>query len=162
MVMTSMAVSLAALVAVPMALAEGETVAAYGTGQVPVTPSNAKSESSIVAAIQDAQKRSIPAAMEDARLRATDIAAAANLTLGTIVSVEQQDANPFVYAGPFPVNGPIVGPFSGDFCRTFNRPIFGRVDGKRKVVRRVPTRQCIVPPFVVTTLEVTYRAAPKV
>lgn len=57
--------------------------------------------------------------------------------------------------------GGLVGPFNGNFCGRVTRAIFKKVNGKRKVVRRVRERKCFVPGAVANTLEVTFRAAPK-
>ena len=150
---------IALFVAAPVALAEGETVAAIGTGQIAITPTNRHSEAAILAAVNKAQARTIPAALEDARATALKIADAAGLTLGTVLSVEQQPPSPFIFT-PFST-GRVVGPFNGKFCHTVKRPIFKRVNGKRKVVRRVRERQCFVPPFATASLQVTFRAAPR-
>lgn len=151
---------LALLAAAPVALAEGETVAANGTGQIAITPTNRKSEAAIRAAVNKAQARTIPAAIEDARATALKIADAAGLTLGAILSVEQQQPSPFIFT-PFPT-GRVVGQFNGKFCGTVSRPIFKRVNGKRRIARRVRERRCYFPPFVAASLQVTFRAAPRV
>lgn len=150
------------------ALAEGETVVAYGTGQIPVTPSNPKSDASIRAAIAAAQVKATPAAIADAKVTAQTIADAAALTLGAIFSVEQQANNPYFGGfGSIAFNvGAVNGPFAGNFCGIVKRAITKRtkVNGKVKVkvVRRVKERRCFVPASIATTLEVTFRATPKV
>jgi F0F1-type ATP synthase membrane subunit c/vacuolar-type H+-ATPase subunit K len=174
-----MAVSAALLVGASQALAEGETVVAYGTGQVPVAPADPKSEASIRAAIAAAQPQTTPAAIADAKAKAQDIANASALTLGAIFSVEEQ-GNPYVFGGipgvggfggfgggiPFGGGGVISGPFNGNFCGNTTRAITKRVTVKGKVrvkvVRRVRERRCFVPTSVVSTLQVTFRATPKV
>ena len=149
-----------------LALAEGETVSAYGTGQVPVTPKNPKSESSIRAAVAAAQAKSLPLAVANARVSAQAIADAAGLTLGAVMTVQQQ-ANPYLFGGfsggivVAPGNG-FTGPFNGKFCGRVTRAVFKKVNGRRKVVRRVRERRCFVPGAVANTLEVTFHAAPKV
>ncbi len=145
--------------AVPLALAEGETVAAYGTGQIAITPTDRKSEASITAAVAAAQALTIPAAVADARATAFKLAEASGLNIGAIITVEQQQASPFFYS-PFPT-GRVVGQFNGKFCGTVNRAIFRTVDGKRKLVRRVRERKCFFPPFASASVEITFRAAPR-
>ena len=97
------------------ALAAGETVVAYGTGQVAVTPTNPKDDASIKAAVTDAQLKATPAAVADAKVQAQAIADAASLTLGPIFSVAQQ--NNVVFYGSFG-GSRVAGPFNGNFCGT--------------------------------------------
>lgn len=171
--MKRISIPLVAIIAVlgsaSLALAEGETVSAYGTGQVAVTPKNPKSEKSIRAAVEAAQQRSLPLAVASARASAQAIADAAGLTLGAVMTVAQQ-INPYLIGGfggfgggivVTPGNG-IVGPFNGKFCGRVTRAVFKTVNGKRKVVRRVRERRCFVPGAVANTLEVTFRAVLKV
>lgn len=151
------------------ALAEGETVAAYGNGQVAVTPTNVKSEAAIKAAVEAAKVASLPAAIADARVNAQRLADASGLNLGAILSVEEQQSNPYLFGGfggfggVVGRGGVLLGPFNGNFCGTISRPIVKRVrvNGRvrPRVVRRV--RKCFVPASAVTTVEVTFRAAPK-
>ena len=165
----SLTAAVVALAGASLAHAEGETVSAYGTGQVTVTPKNPKSEKSIRAAVAAAQQRSLPLAVENARANAQAIADAAGLTLGGVMTVAQQ-INPYLIGGFGGFGGGIVltpgsgivGPFSGKFCGRVSRPVFKKVNGKRKVVRRVHERRCFVPGAVANTLEVTFHAVPKV
>lgn len=161
-----LAATVVVLAGASLAYAEGETVSAYGTGQVTVAPKNPKSEKSIRAAVAAAQQRSLPLAVGNARINAQAIADAAGLTLGGVMTVAQQ-INPYLIGGfgggivLTPGNG-IVGPFNGKFCGRVTRPVFKKVNGKRKVVRRVRERRCFVPGAVANTLEVTFHAVPKV
>ena len=156
--------AVAVLAGTQLALADGETIATYGIGQVAVTPTNPKSEASIRAALTAAEAKSWPLAVANARSSAQAIADATGLTLGAVMSVEQP-ANPYLFGG---FSGAVVqspslrGPFNGRFCGRVTRAIFGRVNGKRRVVRRVRERRCFVPGAVANTLEVTFRATPKV
>lgn len=82
------------------------------------------------------------------------------------MSVEQQ-ANPYLFGGfgagtVIAQSTGVRGPFNGKFCGRITRAIFRTVNGKRKVVRRVRERRCLVPGAVANTLEVTFRATPKV
>lgn len=171
----SLVVSAAVLGGASSALAEGETVVAYGTGQIAVTPTNPKGETSIRTAVAEAQRKATPAALADAKRAAQVIADAAALTLGAVFSVEQQ-ANPYLFGGVggfgggFSAislsSGAVSGPFSGKFCGVVKRAVTKRVKvngaAKTKVVRRVKERKCFVPASIVTTLQVTFRATPKV
>ena len=94
----SLVVSAAVLGGASSALAEGETVVAYGTGQIAVTPTNPTGETSIRTAVAEAQLKATPAALADAKRAAQVIADAAALTLGAVFSVEQQ-ANPYLFGG---------------------------------------------------------------
>lgn len=152
---------LALLTIAPAALAEGETVSAFGTGQVPITPTNRNDEASIRAAADDALAKAIPAAIADARATAVKLADASNLNLASILSVEQQAASPFFFPPPSP-SGRIVGQFNGNFCGIVNRPIVRTRNGRRTVVRTVRQRRCIFPPSASTSVKVTFRAAPRV
>ena len=171
----SLAVTAALLGGASSALAEGETVVAYGTGQIAVTPTNPTGETSIRTAIAEAQAKATPAAIADARAAAQRIADATALTLGTVFKVEQQ-VNPYLiggfggFGGGFSSiafsGGVVSGPFNGKFCGIVKRPITKRIKVnskvKIKVVRRVKERKCFVPASIVTTLQVTFRATPKV
>ena len=150
----------------PAALAD-TTVSAYGTGIATVSPTNPKDEASIRAALDDANTRSYPLAFADAKAHAGLLADAASLTLGAVTIVAQQGPGlgPFYYGGfgGFAFgSGTAIGPFNGNFCGTVSRAIFKKVNGKRKVVRRVKERKCFFPTSVATTVELTFAALPKV
>ncbi len=154
------------------AMAAGETVSAHGSAQVPITPSDPTKNASILAAIADAQTRVYPAAIADATVNARAVAAAGNLTLGTIQNVSQRPA--FGYGFPYgfrgsPIfvgSGPISGPINGTFCGYVTRRITKRVTvrgaTKIRVVRRVREWKCFVPTAVLASVEVTFNATPKV
>jgi len=142
--------------AAPAVAASSTTVTATGTKLVRVTPSNRKSNSSIAAAVAIALKGGIDGALAAARENAVSYANATGLTLGAVVSVSdvQNNGNSF---GPF--GGGFFGPFGPDqYCGIERRPVFRVVHRRRKLVRVRKFHACIVPPFEVTTLTVTYSA----
>jgi hypothetical protein len=159
-------------IAAASASAAGETISAYGTGQVPVTPTDPNRNASIRAAVADAQTRVYPAALADATANAQVLAAAANFTLGPVRDVAQQAAVPYYggFIGRNPIfvgGGPITGPYpNGRFCAYVTKPIRKRVTvrgiTRLRVVRRVRVWTCYVPTTVFATVEVTFTATPKV
>jgi hypothetical protein len=115
--------------AAPATADQGQSVTATGSAQIKVVPKDRKSY-------------------------AVKYAKAAGLTLGAIESVsDASNNNGFAYGPGF------YGPFGpNQYCGTIHRPIFKVVDGKRKLVGTKNVHRCIVPPFVVTVLTVTYSA----
>lgn len=140
--------------AAPATADQGQSVTATGSAQIKVVPKDRKSNSSIAAAVEAAHQAGIPAAIKDAQGYAVKYAKAAGLTLGAIESVsDASNNNGFAYGPGF------YGPFGpNQYCGTIRRPILKVVDGKRKVVGTKKVHRCIVPPFVVTVLTVTYSA----
>ena len=135
---------------------EPPAVAALGTGQVGVDPATPRSEASIRKAVEAAQPQALRLAIRNARTRAELLATEAGLTLGTVIRVEEYQS-PY---GPGPV---VFSRFGANrFCGVVTRPVVRRdpATGARKVVRRVKTRQCFVPPFVSASVEVTFAATP--
>ena len=128
-------------VAVPAAPSSGDTITATGIGQIRVVPKNRNSNASIVAAVDKAHKAAIAGALKQAREYARDYASAVGLTLGGVISVSDAQSGGFFYGpGPFFPGG--IGPFGPDrYCHT---------------VKKV--HRCVVPPFDVATLTVTYSA----
>jgi hypothetical protein len=105
--------------------------------------------------VQAAQRGGVGGAMKAARENALRYAAAAGLTLGSIVSVSDAENNGG-YSGPYE----FFGPFGPDrYCGVERRAVIKVVNGKRKVVRTRKVHTCIVPPFEATTLTVTYAAS---
>jgi len=144
----------AALTAAAPAVADqGQSVTATGSAQTKVVPKNRQSNSSIAAAVEAAHQAGIPAALKDAHSYGLKYAKAAGLTLGAIESVSDASNNGFAYGPGF------YGPFGpNQYCGTVRRPIFKVVAGKKRVVGTKKVHRCIVPPYVVTVLTVTYSA----
>ena len=67
----------------------GKTVTAVGLGQVNVDPKDRHNNASIVEAVEAAEAKAIPQAVQSARERATKLAQAGGLTLGALQSVEE-------------------------------------------------------------------------
>lgn len=147
--------------AAPAVAAPGGSVTATGTKLVKVRPTDRESNSSIQAAVAAAQKAGINGALASAHANAVRYATAAELTLGTIISVsDAQNTNggAFFSYGPYGGGG-FSGPFGpNQYCGTERRPIFKIVNHRHKLVRFNKVHRCIVPPYQTTTLTVTYNA----
>jgi hypothetical protein len=140
-----------ALVFAPAAAAAG-TITAVGSASEKVAPKDRNDNQSIVDAVEVAHKGSIPAAIQEAKEEATSLATASGLTLGAIQSVDENVNNGFFYGG----YGTIA-PFGANkYCGEITRRI--RKKDKNGHVHRITkkTHRCIVPPFVVTTVAVTF------
>ncbi len=134
----------------------GASITATGTGQVRVRPADRHNNASIAAAYQAARRTSIVRALTDARQYARDYARHAGLTLGRVLSISDQQSGGGFY-GPGPA---FFGPFGpGQFCGTLRQPIFKHVMHGRKLIGFKKVHRCIVPPFVFTTLTITYSAS---
>ncbi|HEY1507612.1 MAG TPA: hypothetical protein VGF93_01320 [Solirubrobacteraceae bacterium] len=132
-----------------------KTVTATGNAEVKVVPKNRQSNASIKAAVEAAHRAGIADALHDAHGYALKYAKATGLTLASIVSVSDVPATGVGYYGP----GGFFGPFGpNQYCGTIHRAIIKVVNGKRKVVGTKRVHRCIVPPFELTTLTVTYSA----
>ena len=134
-------------------VAHGESIVAVGTGQAVVTPKDPRSNASIAAAVAEARELATPRGLIDARVQAGYIAAAAGLTLGPITEVSQE-ANQQFYFFYSPLTQQL-GP--NRYCGPATKRIVRRVNGKRIVTKSI-RKQCAVPPFVTTTLTVTFDA----
>ena len=67
--------------------AQTPTITATGQGEVKPEPANRKIDASIRKSVQVAHAAALPLAIADARAKATEIATAAGLTLGPLVSI---------------------------------------------------------------------------
>ncbi|WCB92179.1 hypothetical protein DSM104299_00868 [Baekduia alba] len=133
------------------------TLVAVGTGTIKVTPKDAKDNASIVAAVKAANAKALPAAITDARTQATQLATAAGVTLGPLVSLSN-NASPYsggVFYGPvYPSTGSF-GP--GRFCGSLRtRPSTIGKDGKRHYGKVRTTRVCRVPTVVQRAVQLTF------
>jgi hypothetical protein len=130
------------------------TIEATGVASVKVkAPSDRTHEAPIRAAVEAAEEKALPRAIADARSKAAELARLSGLTLGAIVSVSDTAASPY---GPFG----FYGTFGPDrFCGTIRTPVFKRgKDGKRHRVGTRTRHTCRVPPFVTSTVSVTFAA----
>ncbi len=142
-------------VAQPAPTSTAQTITATGTGQTRVKPKNRHSNASIVAAVDAARKASIAGALKEAHEYALDYAKAVGMTLGSVISVSDAQANGFAIYGPGPV---VIGPFGpGRYCGTVSQPVGRPVDGQKPTLKKV--HRCFVPSFAFTTLAVTYSAS---
>jgi hypothetical protein len=163
-VILALAVVAAALAAVPAAAqapspSPTQTITAVGIGQVKVVPTDRTSNDAIAKAVKAAEDQATPKAIADGRARGAELAAAAGLTLGRLLSVADTPSPPF---GPFyPPYGQqgTFGPgrFCGNVARyKVKRDAQGRVVSRKRVGTR---RTCRVPPSVSASLTMTFEAS---
>jgi hypothetical protein len=134
---------------------DGKSVQVVGVGEADVKPSNRRNNASIQRAIDRAEAAALPRAFQAARVRATELAGLSGMTLGDIISVSDVPASPY---GPFGF-GIFEGTFGpGRWCGTIRRPLFRRVDGRRRRVGTRTRRVCHFPSEVYVSLTVTYAA----
>jgi uncharacterized protein YggE len=135
--------------------AAGKSVQVNGVGEADVTPTNRRNNASIQRAVERAEAAALPRAFGAARARADELARLSGLTLGEIIAVSDVPASPY---GPFGF-GPFEGTFGpGRWCGTIRRPVFRRVEGRRRRVGTRTRRVCHFPPEVYVSLTVTYAA----
>jgi uncharacterized protein YggE len=130
-----------------------KSVTATGTGHARVHPKNRHRNSSIVAAVRAAQKVAIKRAVRNAHKNALLYAQAIGLTLGSAISISDQQSNGFyVSTGP---GG--SGPFGPNrYCGKIRRVVGKVVPGTKPTYKTV--HRCIVPRFAYTSLVVAYSA----
>jgi hypothetical protein len=142
--------------AAPAVADQAKSVTATGSKLVKVVPKNRHRNASIQAAVEAAEKAGITGALSSAHDYALRYAAAAGLTLGSVISVsDAQNNGPYFGPGPYAFFGPF-GP--NQYCGIRNQPVFKVVHKKRKLVRFKRVHVCIVPAYEATTLTVTYSA----
>jgi hypothetical protein len=146
----------AVLVCAPAASAESITAQGLARVEVEVGEGDRDDNNAIRDAVEAARSAGIPRAIDSARENAEEIAAAANLTVGAVQSVDDN-----VFFGYGPPYGAIA-PFGPDkYCGVVSRRKRVRKSDGRLVIRRVRTRRCYVPREVTTQLAVTFAATPK-
>jgi Protein of unknown function (DUF541) len=129
------------------------TVAATGVASVKVKPpSDRTHEAPIRAAVEAAEEKALPRAINEARSKAADLARLSGLTLGAIVSISDSSSPAY---GPF-----FYGTFGPDrFCGTVRSAVYKRdANGKRRRVGTRTRHTCRVPPTVTSTVSVTFAA----
>jgi uncharacterized protein YggE len=133
------------------------TLVAVGVGQAKVTPADRQSNASIVAAVEAAEAKALPAAITDAKAQAQALATAAGVTLGGLLSISNQAASPGFY-GPFYYPSGTFGP--GKYCGKIRtvRLVTGK-DGKRHRKVRPPHRVCRFPSTISRAVQLTYTLA---
>jgi uncharacterized protein YggE len=134
------------------AQAQDRTVVAYGQGSVKPTPKDKNSNASIAAAVKAAAAKALPLAIANAQQQATELATAAGVTLGQLLSISNEQQQPFY--GPFFGQDGTFGP--GRYCgkSTTIRRVKGK-NGKTRIVRST-RRRCRIPSQVVRQVELTY------
>ena len=116
------------------------TVTAIGYAQAEVAPKDRHSNSSIDAAVEEAESAALPLAIAAGRERATELASAAAMTLGALLAVTELDTGSRLY-GPL---GPVAGTFGpGRYCGRVPRFVSRRdAQGRLRRVRRGTRRVC--------------------
>jgi hypothetical protein len=159
LVTASAAVLSAAVLAAPAGaqapLAPTRTIVAVGASSASVSPADRKSNPSIKAAVDAAAKQALPEAITEGRDEAGELAAAAGVTLGELVTISNAPLSPY---GPFSYS---LGPFGpGQFCGDRTVAVVRRdAQGRRRVVGRRKRHVCIVPPRVTQQVTLTYAIA---
>jgi hypothetical protein len=155
-VLAVVAAGLPAASAVAQQPAAGKSVQVLGVGEADVKPENRRSNASIQRAVERANAAALPRAFQAAGVHAAELARLSGMTLGEIISVSDVPASPY---GPFGF-GPFEGTFGpGRWCGTIRRPVFRRVDGRRRRVGTRTRRVCHFPSEVYVSVTVTYAAS---
>jgi hypothetical protein len=156
-------VLVAVLALAPAASAQSldRTIVSVGAGQVTVAPQDRTSNDSIAAAVHDAYAAALPKAVSDARDDAAELAKAAGVSLGELLTISNAPIQAFY--GPF--FGPQLGTFGpGKFCGNVRRAIVHTDQAGRRRVTGFRTRHtCRVPSSVTRQVTLTFAiAAPPV
>ena len=122
---------------------------------ISVTPKDRTDNKSIADAVEEAHKASIPAAIQEARDEATQLAQQTGLTLGAVQSVDEN-----ISGGPYGYGYGALAPFGpGQYCGTITRVHVHRDKNGHRHTTRTRSRHCFVPQFVVTSVAVTFAAS---
>jgi uncharacterized protein YggE len=154
---TVIGVALAFAAALPaVADAQQPTITAAGQGEVKPEPKNRKIDVSIRKAVEVAHAAALPLAIADARAKAAELAAAAGLTLGPLVSIADapQPGYPFSFSQQ---NGTFG---NGHYCgkvRNFKTVV--RNGARRRVVAKGTHTVCRVPPEVYANVSLVFSTA---
>lgn len=133
------------------------TVTAAGSANVKPKPENRNSDASIRKAVAEASARALPLAVARAQTHAGELAAAAGLKLGGLLSIADspQPGYPFIYQ---PQNGTFP---DGHYCGKVRRSrVVHTTDGKRRRVADGTPRICRIPGSVSASVTLTYAVAP--
>ena len=142
-----------AATATAQAQAQDTTLTAAGTATAVPRPANRHEETSIAKAVEAAEAAALPRAVADAREHARQLARAAGVGLGDLVSIADSPTGYPVYYATF-------GPFGGGrFCN--RQPRFRTTidsSGRRRPVRLKGTHVvCHVPPRVSASVSLTFK-----
>jgi uncharacterized protein YggE len=135
------------------AQAQQPTITATGQGEVKPEPRNRKIDVSIRKAVEVAHAAALPLAMADARANAAELATAAGLTLGPLVTIAgaPQPGYPFAFSQQ---NGTFG---NGHYCgklRNFKTVVRNGV--RRRVVAKGTHTACRVPSEVYANVSLTF------
>jgi hypothetical protein len=137
---------------------ETRTVVAAGSAveNVTVAKADRKNNTKIKAAVDAAAAKALPAAVAEAREYAQELATAAGVTLGGLLSITNVPGGG--YYGPF---GFEEGPFGpGQFCGDERRPVFKRdKKGRRRLTGFHTVHVCRIPPRVYRPVQLTFAIA---
>jgi uncharacterized protein YggE len=139
------------------AVAQQPTITATGQGEVKPDPRNRKIDVSIRKAVEVAHAAALPLAIADARANAAELASAAGLTLGPLVSIADapQPGYPFIFTQQ---NGTFG---NGHYCgkvRNFKTVV--RNGARRRVVAKGTHTACRVPPRVYANVSLVFSTVP--
>jgi uncharacterized protein YggE len=131
------------------------TLTANGIGEAKPTPENRKSDASIRKAVKEANAKALPEAMDSARAHAAELAAAAGVTLGPLISIADNPNNGYAF---FTQNGTFG---NGRFCgQVRNTRTVVRNGVRRRVAAKGTHRVCRVPPELYATVSLTFSVTP--
>jgi hypothetical protein len=146
--------AIASIPAPASAQAPATTLTATGTAQAAPEPDNRRSEPSIRRAVEEAEASALPRAVADGRAHAAELAAAAGLTLGPLLSIADAPAT------AFPVYYPLGTFPNGRYCGRVRRTRTVVRNGVRRRVAAGTRRLCRVPPNVSVAIQLTYSVTP--
>ena len=132
------------------------TLTANGIGEAKPDPENRKSDASIRKAVAEANAQALPKAIDNARAHAAELAKAAGMTLGPLVSISDAPNNgyPFFYGQ----NGTFG---NGHFCGQVRRTRTVVRNGvRRRVAAKGTRRVCRVPGEIYATVSLTFSVTP--
>jgi len=151
----ALSISLLALAAFAASPAHAQqpatTLTANGIGEAKPEPENRRSDASIRKAVAAANAKALPEAMANARAHAAELAAAAGVTLGPLVSISDSPNNGY---GFFVQNGTFG---NGHYCgKVRNTHTVVRNGVRRRVALKGTHRVCRVPAEIYATVSLTF------
>lgn len=155
------AILIAALLLVPIGVAQAAdaTITATGSAQVKPKPADRKSEASIAKAVEAAEDKALPVAIAEAKDYAAKLAKAAGIRLGALLSVANAPAPGYPF-GPFLQQNGTFG--NGKFCgKVRNTKLVKLENGaRRRVALKGTHKVCRVPFSVSASVSLTFAVAP--
>jgi hypothetical protein len=127
------------------------TLTANGIGEAKPEPENRRSDRSIREAVAAANAKALPEAMANARAHAAELAAAAGVTLGPLVSIADQPNNGYFFYGQ---NGTFG---NGHYCGKVRKTHTVVRNGvRRRVAAKGTRRVCRAPREVSVSVALTF------